>query len=240
MKTLLCFLAGVMALVSCSSSDDGNNPVLLEKMIQTSSGGTITTLRATYDGNRISEIISNDGFVSHFTYTGDLITKREYKSGETLLLTELYQYDNNQRLALYLRLQHNENQGRKEVYLHADDGTILMTAYEGDLVSQENIIGYATITFLDNGEVGTIAHFGVDRTYTYDSKNNPFRNIAGYSKISWVNAAASGILHNITSESFDGTAGTTTSYTYNDQGYPVQGVKAYSGGGEAITDYIYY
>jgi hypothetical protein len=152
----------------------------------------------------------------------------------------LYTYDGN-KLATYVRLEHDDDFGAKEVYTYNGDGTVTIMAYSGDVVSQTNPDGVGTITFLANGEVGTITtNFSDNRSYTYDNKNNPFKNVTGYSKISWVDTSASGILHNVTSESINSSIATTTAYTYNSGDYPTEAVENYSGGDVVTTQFIYY
>jgi hypothetical protein len=242
MKKLFCFLAiGALTLTSCSSSSDddgGSGVVLLKKTIETDSDGNTFTSQATYNGTKISKITADGGFVLYFTYTGDLITKIEYKLGGVLIQTDSFSYDGSQRLISYVRLEHDDAYGAKELYVHNGDDSIGITAYSGDLTSQTTLDGTGTITFLANGEVGTITtDFSDSHTYTYDTKNNPFKNVTGYSKISWVDASATGILHNITSDdsSFDTT---TTTYTYNSGDYPTEAVET-SGVDQATTTFFY-
>jgi len=229
-----------MTLTSCSSDDSNDGAsgvVLLKKVVDTYSDGTTMTSTATYNGTKIKKISTDDGFTLDFTYTGNLITKMEYKFMGTLFQTDIYSYNASEQLVSYVRLEHTDEYGAKEVYVHNPDGTISVTAYSGDLTSQTTLDGTGTITFLGNGEVGTITStFSDDHIYTYDNKNNPFKNVTGYDKISWVGAEATGIMHNITLD--DSYVDTTTTYTYNSNDYPTTATENYDG--DVTTSEFFY
>lgn len=236
---MFCFLAiGAMTLTSCSSDDNGGSgTILLKKTIETFDDGSTMTSTATYDGTKIKKITTDQGFTLDFTYTGNLITKMEYKFIGVLFQTDIYSYDANENLTSYVRLEHEDGLGAKEVYVHNPDGTISVTAYSGDLTSQTTLDGTGTITFLANGEVDSITTtYSDDHTYTYDNKNNPFKNVTGYGKISWVDTEAAGIMHNITLDdtSFD----TTTTYTYNGNDFPATATETYDGE-QTTTEFFY-
>ena len=242
MKKLFCILAiGALALNSCSSDDDNGGSsgvVLVKQTVETDGDGDTFTSTATYNGTKIKKITADGGITIDFTYTGDNITKAEYKFGGILYQTDLYTYGSNGKLATYVRLEHQDDLGSKEVYVHNGNGSVSITAYSGDLVSQTTLDGTATVTFLANGEVGSITStYSDDHTYTYDTKNHPFKNVTGYSKISWVDTEASGMMHNIIHD--DSSFDTTTTYTYNAGDYPTSAVEM-SGAGEITTTFTYY
>ena len=243
MKKIFCFLAiGALALQSCSSSsEDDNTPgvVLVKKTIETDTDGTVITSTATYNGTKLNKVTSDDGYVTQFFYTGDLITKIEYKFGGVMLQKDVFTYNGSGQLTSYVMTEFEDDYGRKEVYAYNGDGSVSVSYFSGDSVSQTISDGTGTMTFLANGEVGTITTSnGQSHTYTYDNKNNPFKNITGFGKISWTDIDASGILHNVILDEF-GFGAIETTYTYNADNYPTMAVES-SGSNESTMEFIYF
>ncbi len=223
MKKLFFFLSvSALILTSCSSDDDNNSPVapvLLQKTIETAANGSIITSIATYNGTKISKITA-EGFVINFTYTGDLITKAESFFAGQLVQKETYSYNSTGNLVEYVNVESFFGDGIRETYVHNANGTISVTHYSGDELTQNDLEGTGTITFT-NGEVSTmVSTFGDNISYTYDDKNNPFKNVTGYSKISFVDGTANGIMHNVLTESWNG-GNLVNTYTYTASGYPL-------------------
>ncbi|KAF2510182.1 hypothetical protein EYY60_11775 [Flavobacterium zhairuonense] len=240
MKKILClFGALTLLLTSCSSDDSGSSVVLLKKEITTDSDGDKVTTDYKYDGNKIiSATVQGTTTGIYFTYTGDLITKMEFKYEGVVEQVNKYEYDSNGKLISFIRVEPLEENGSKEVYTYNSDGSISITAYSGTDLAQTTADGTGKITFV-NGEIDKIAlTYGPTRSYTYDDKNNPYKNVLGYDKISFTDGEAEGILHNIVSVK-NGTK-VTESYvfTYNGDGYPVKSVDT-DGSGVATTEYFY-
>ncbi|CAM3404406.1 hypothetical protein FLLO111716_08515 [Flavobacterium longum] len=244
MKKILCFLAiGALALQSCSSSsDDDDNAsgvVLLKQTVETDADGSTFTSTATYNGTKINKVTSDGGYVVQFTYTGDLITKVEYKLGGVLFQKETYTYNGSGQLTSYVMLELEDDYGRKENYVYNGDGTISVSYFNGDTTSQTTSDGTGVITFLPNGEVATITtSMGESHIYTYDNKNNPFKNVTGYGKISFTDIGASGIMHNVVLDQMSFGADEII-YTYNADNYPTVAVEG-SGINEVTTTFTYY
>jgi len=230
MKKIICFLSLSMVLASCSSDDstetvENNNPALfVTKTVEDMNTATPYTTLYTYNGNKIVSALDEVGDGYFYTYTGDLITKVENKEDGEVTETEFYTYDAQQRLSTYLVLNEEFESGYKFVYAYNLDGTVTISQYRGTMTSQPNL--HATSTaFFENGEVVKITS-SVEMTllYTYDDKNNPFKNVLGYSKISYDDTSALGMSHNVTtSNDFFGPNEDvdTTTYTYNIFNYPV-------------------
>lgn len=241
MKKLFCFLAvSALVLNSCdSSSDDGESAgvVLLKKTIETGPDGEVVTSIASYNGAKIDKITATGDFLIDFTYTGDLITKQEYsQAGEVFQINNFTYTDG--KIATFTRIEPLDDLGYKEVFTHNSDGTISVAVFIGDAASQTTLNGTSTITISDN-EVASIttSGFGADHTYTYDTKNHPFKNVIGYAKISYVDGEASGMLKNITLDESD-FGNVTTTYTYLANQYP--GTAVENDGGEETTTQFFY
>ncbi|OXA83397.1 hypothetical protein [Flavobacterium hercynium] len=215
--------------------------VLLKKVILTGENGK-TTINYNYDGNKIVSIIDDtDDSGMYYTYTGDLITKLEFKFADgTVEQTNTFTYNADGKLATFLRVEENNNvlQGHKEVFTHNADGTITAKSYIGDDITQTNPSGTATIKFL-NGEVSEItATNSSNHKYLYDDKNNPAKNILGFDKICFADLEGTGIFHNQISDTSDGDVWSTYSYTYNVDGYPVKSIDN-AEGTKYTSEYFY-
>lgn len=227
MKKILClFGALTLLLTSCSSDDsssDSSGTVLLKKMIITGSDGKSTVIYK-YDGNKIVSAVDDSGEINlHYTYTGDLITKLEFKlPNGTVEQTNTFSYNADGKLATFLRVESEEGSiiGYKEVFTYNADGTISVKSYSGNATTQTTASGTSKITFL-NGDVAEVTSTNSpDHKYVYDSKNNASKNILGMEKIAFVDGEGNGVFHNEISDTADGKVWSTYSYTYNAAGYP--------------------
>lgn len=246
-KFLLLFAAFTISLNSCSSDDsssDSNSDsvVLLKKTITTDSDGEKLTTNYTYNGNKIVSIIDDSEDVDlYYTYTDDLITKLtfKYKNG-TIEQVNTYEYDSAKRLVTFVRSEPLDEWGSKEVYTYNTDGTVSIKHYRGDDKTQDVLNGEGTI-FFTGGEVSKITiNYGPSRSYTYDDKNNPMKNVLGFDKISFEDGEASGIVHNIVSEKdldYDEVMSKYV-FTYNSDGYPTKSVEDEEG--EIATIEFFY
>lgn len=233
-------MSALVLLFSSCGSDDGGDAtggnVLIKKTIENGPEGQYITV-ATYNGTKLVKLTSNDGEVVEFTYTGDDITKMVYKVDGAIEQEERYTYNSEGKMATHISLDHDMQWGSKEVFTYNSDNVVTVDNFSGDLESQENEDGTNTITFV-NGEVSQIVTPFDTITFTYDNKHNPFKNITGFSKISYADQGASGILHNVLSESSSNGGGSTYTYTYNSSDYPTQVVEDWDGE-TYTTEFIY-
>lgn len=240
-KLLYLFSAVALTLTSCSNEDDSNNSsssVLLTKIIETFEDNSTLTTEFRYSGTKLTRITDDDGRFD-FTYTNDLITEVKYYESNTLLQTETYQYDSSGRVTTYVIIDNIDTDwGSKETYTYNTNGTVSVNYYSGDASSQTNLDRTGTITFL-NGEINQISFSdGKIITYSYDNKNNPFKNVTGYDKINFCNQEGNGVLHNIIQED-DSTDldDISTTYTYNSNDYPITSTET---GFEVTTAQYFY
>ncbi len=228
-KFIYAFSALALLFVSCSSdsdssSDDASGPVLLKKIIETDYNGDVFTTNYFYEGNKIVKTVDDDGYYEKFYYTGDLITKMEFYSDTNLLeQTDLFTYNSNQQLVSFQRLLHNEDLGFKEVYVYDLSGNVSVTYYNGDLTSQTNETGTGNVTFV-NGEISVMndVDSGVTKTYTYDTKNTPMKNVLGMNKLAFYDSGNDqGISHNVLTLTKSDGESVVSTYTYNSNDFPV-------------------
>lgn len=232
MKKLIFGMSALVVLFSsCSGSDDegssNNNTILLKKTVENGPEGEVITT-ATYNGTKISRITTSNGTTIDFTYTGDNITKMLWKSDGIVFQEDLYTYAADGRLDTHVMLDHDMQWGSREVYSYTGQTSATVQNFSGNLASQTLPGETHTITF-QNGEVAQITKPSETLTYTYDDKNNPFKNVTGYSKITFVDGGASGIMHNVTAEASTGGGSTTYTYTYNSNNFPATATENWDG-----------
>ncbi|WP_035651894.1 hypothetical protein [Flavobacterium sp. ASV13] len=228
MKKILClFGALTLLLTSCSSDDSSSNSGLLKKTVITAPDGDKYTISYKYDGNKIVSAIDDSGDVSlYYTYTGDLITKIEFKNPDgTIDQINNFSYNAEGKLTTFVRVEPNMDWGHKEVYTYNADGTVTAQSYSGDGTTQTNKGTSNTIKFV-NGEVSEIVSSASweNHKYTYDNKNNPTKNILGMDKIAFVDGEGNGVKFNILTDTSEGDLWTNSTFTYNEQGYPTKEV----------------
>ena len=223
--------------------------VLVTKKVENyTNDGMVITTNFTYNGKKIVGTTDSDGDYEHYTYAGDLLTNiKYYDSDDVLQEEETFTYNGNGDLVSYLMIESVGDHGQKEDYVHNSDGTISVTSYYGTAASQPNMASTGVIYFV-NGEVSkietTTAGFDDSTTlYTYDTKNNPYKNITGYAKIAFVDFDANGCNHNILTSNTAGTSSNesyTTVYTYNALNFPLTDVETDNSDGTTIsTQYTY-
>jgi hypothetical protein len=254
MKKILCLLIVAIGLFWSCIPNPEENPdpevfvntnVLLTKTIAVFNNGNVITTNYTYDGNKLVSIIDNnvsDPRNEYYTYTGDLITKIESKAIDgTIVETEVFSYNSDNKLTSEVVSNLIDNNGDKYNYVYSTDGTISVTQFIGNATTQTQLNSTETITFAD-GEVATIiSSSGNNLTYTYDSKNNPLKNVTGMDKIAYSGSESRGILHNIIKEvnTLPSNAYTFTyAFTYAND-YPISSTQDDLGVGEYTTQYFY-
>ena len=252
-KLAIACSAFLLILSSCSSSSDGggaSSSLKLHQQSITDNSGISETDTFTYNGNKLLRIDSSDGSYTKAYYTGNLITKFEdYDDTDTLIEQSTYTYNSDNKLASYIYLDFEQDTAEKEVFTYNADGTISSSYYYGNSASATptDMVTTRVITLLD-GEVHTTVSTGDDDstyTYTYDTKNNPLKNILGYDKLAgYADGENLGIMHNIVTEAhLDGNSGVTYTdnyvYTYNSSDFPLTSVVSQSGITMETVEYIY-
>lgn len=265
MKKIILTFATLLVLTSCSK-DDPSNPtsldsglVLLKKMGLTNPQTNVTTSgEFTYDGNKIVQSTLGTA-KTVYTYTGELITKTNTTfTDATPPQQTIYTYENNNlKTALLTGTSFGNistNYSKKTDYQYNTDGTISYTE-----ITKFNVSNFSPITVTgklyftngnlikketesNNGATGSIGRTVI--TNEFDNKNNPYKNVLGYSKlldleinnfytnnITTSNTQFSTIVDGLTSP--NGQNNVNYTYTYNEKGYPI--TAKYSGVGPSYT-----
>jgi hypothetical protein len=238
-KLLYLFAFSAVFLTSCSSSDSSStatteSDVLITKTIETSaSDNSVLTTNFTYNGKKLIGSTDSEGYHEVFTYVGDLISSiKAYDDTNTLITEETFTYNGNNLLISYLLNDYTTDHGRREEFVHVSNDNISYSVYNGTTTEQPTSLLETGSIHFANGE---ISHINTEvpsvgntytRTYTYDTKNNPFKNVTGYDKLSFLNEEANGVTHNILTDAFaeaNQSSITTSTYTYNSLNFPVTG-----------------
>ena len=183
---IFCFLVG------CSNRDEdsienGNSLTLPKTRTTISSLGNIVS-EYKYDGNKLTSIISDNGRKSIISYTGNFITKTTtYDSSGEVEYEVSYEYANNKLSKANYKFTFLEY---NIFYTWVDDNHVY---FVDDKYMPENAINKTDIYFSNGNVVKSTNHTNNPNYYTIDkveivkndSKNNPFKNIEGYSLIAF-------------------------------------------------------
>jgi hypothetical protein len=272
MKKISCILGIAMAMLTSCSNDEFETPdpnasrlslnqtqylnqkgTLLKKTVAVINGGTTEiTGDYIYNGNKLVKIVSSDGKEVVYTYTGNLITERAFYTNGVLNTKELFEYNATNQLITLKRVSPNNIIQYRAVYVYNVDGTVSVTGYKGDLIAQSSVIKSRKVFFL-NGQVSKIETYVTvngsvvtnTANYTFDNKNTPFRNILGFDKLTYHDAALNGNPQNITGISYTGSSPANSDkiqYTYNAIGYPLTAAEVYPAdkiGKSTVFQYFY-
>lgn len=247
MAAIALFIMTSCSNDSSSSNNNNNNTdaVLLKKIVDTDEDGTYTST-FTYNGTKLNRIDNSDGSYEVYSYTDEglggltydlILSVKSYDSDNEVTEEVSYLYNTENKLAqatwLYYGGSNLEAQTIK--YTHNSDNTITWEDYG----ATSHVIESGKI-YQNKFETNAAAfdpwpaHINTS-TYTYDGKNNPWKNITGYDKIYFA-GTEEGLTwsQNITSEVYSNTLGvnqnySTTTYTYNSDNYPVTSEENESG-----------
>lgn len=230
MKKTIFFLSTILLVgfTSCSSDDDSNpNPtsdILVKKVIYQGEDSFNEEITFTYNGNKLLQGVYDDGTIEKYYYNGDLITKIEYVFEGDVEEQDLFSYDSQGRLVEHKYQDLIEDFEDKSLFVYNDNSTITKTNITGSIDNTQTTGFESTITMLNN-EISTIVQTdGLTYTYIYDTKNSPFKNVTGYSKIAYSiqsDFELHGSAKNIITINENNSSYTSNMITYNSSDYPV-------------------
>lgn len=254
-----------LTFVSCesdSSTDDSNDintggdasNALLTKVIETDSNGDAITAEYFYNGNKINYITDNEAGITNksvFIYTGNLITTVNNYSDNVLTIKDEYTYDISSRLIEHKQFDYTEtgeiNHEYKFTFVYNSDVLINYELYSIIPSAGINALESSGVINLDanqnvisNTVTDAMSSITSTYSYTFDTKNNPFKNIVGIEKIrySWPSEEIDGsILNNVLNVNINGSINTTT-YTYNALNFPA--TSSFTDSGETYNSQYFY
>ena len=254
MKKILC-LFGVVAftLTSCSNDSENGSDVILPKTVSykySDSPGDDDFATMSYAGNKIvtAGYTANDKEV--YTYTGDLITKIEdfAEEGNISSRNEITYENGKLKIDVLTEIAPTVTYISKRVYTYNTNGTISFVNYSVDPTtkvetkSSEGVLTYTNGNLTKKTEV--FDSYSYTKTYEYDAKNNPFKNILGFNLL--IDHETSASLNNVTKLTTVYTRGEeiTTNifnsvYEYDAKGYPTKQTQTDDSDNDEITEYTY-
>lgn len=259
---LLLFSALTLMFTSCSSDDNDSStedtsilPKTISYIYPSVMLGTNSTSTITYSGNKIVSTVE-EGSKTIFTYDGNLITKQvqfdvDSKGIETKDIEVLYTYENGKLKTRTMKEEFSTEfpDGQfidKTIYTHTSQSLISYINYSVNVDTQlETKTSEGSLTYKDGNLVKEQQISGSltsTRTYEYDTKNNPLKNVTGFDLL--LNEISEFGKNNSTKTTSVSSGHPTptdylTTYTYNDKGYPLRHT-SFDGGGKSIEYEIEY
>jgi len=243
MKKFLLLALPAILLTSCSSDDSQDNtPVgtLVKTMVidVANPADDDYNLTFTYSGDKLTKVKDSGVLIEQFIYTGDKLTRINHPEDNTYIIIE---YSGNQ-VSKFTEYDPDFDSATKTVVTYSGN-TFTRTVYDGDLTTQSTLM-YTEVCTVQNGNISQYTRnaFGTSNTetITYDTKNNPFKNISNYAVFQVLDLEIEGNLNNDIASSTFG-VNYTVNYTYNADNYPLTEM-SYNGSGvlgETIS-YTYY
>ncbi len=105
------------------------------------------------------------------------------------------------------------------------DGTVSVSKYSGNATAQTDYMGYYKM-FLLNKEIVKVENYDSigllveTSTFTYDGKNNPFKNILGWAQLQYSTSQLGGAYQNVVHNN-DPSEDLTNTYTYDANNFPL-------------------
>ncbi len=246
MKKIFTLITLAFLAISCSSdssSDQTYSGVLIQKTIQefTNGSSSITTFYH-YNGAKLSTVNSDD-FLYKYFYSGNLIIKEEIFISNDLAYVLNFSYDTQNRLIQYRREAIGPGQIFRNVYHYNTDNTISVDQYFIYETGSEEELTYAKYFMSSAGEIEKVEDYNGSTTQTttfsYDQKNNPFKNILGMDKL----LIPAGFYANVTQQVYTGyppeTLDQTFQFTYNADDYPVTMERTIGTNHDTTVHYFY-
>ena len=252
MKTLFYCCALVALFISCSP--DSASPVI-QNSVQTPPTGIVPikiiypsafetdTTSFSYNGNKLDKI-KYGNTISKYFYNNDFITKIDLSDlGGTVYSSITYDYDSSGRLSQVKRTNVDIDQSMavKSTFQYNSNGTMTVTDYTGDNFTQETISATHIYFIGTNNEIASIQTTPVGgstetTTYSYDTKNNPLKNVTGMNSLRLTNL---GNKFNVQSITYTGFPNESYVYTYTSDSYPHTVTHIIDGVENSQAEYFY-
>lgn len=253
MKKLLCLFGALALILTSCSSDENATDAVLPKTVSykySDSPGDNDFSTITYDGNKILTASYTASDKEVYTYTGDVITKIEdfAQEGNISSKNEITYEGGKVKIDVLTEIAPNVTYISKRVYTYNTNGTISFVNYSVNPITKEETKKSDGVLIYQNGnlinKIETYDSYSYTKTYEYDTKNNPFKNILGFNLL--IDHETSASLNNVTKLTTvykygeDSTTNIFNSvYEYNEKGYPTKQTQTDSSQDDEITEYTY-
>jgi hypothetical protein len=248
MKKIILLFSVVLALFSCSKSDENTttgvdpNKILLKKAVNED-----FTLTYLYEGNKLIRIDSKEVYITN-NYTGNLITSggQYYTKSNNKIVETFYEYDSSNRLISDKSILHQQSIVITTIYKYNTDGTVSYESYGGGFTNQNTPSGMGKFWLDNKGQ--TLKQEQYDEKgkliqsseYTYDDKNGVFKNVLGYEKL---NFSLGNRNNEISGKTYDANGVITYSrsqkITYNEYNFPSTVETTFNNGAVSNVQYFY-
>lgn len=247
----LCFFLSLSAVLftSCDGGADltpydpnSSQSAIVQKIIETDDSGSNLTINFNYEGTKIVNYVDSDGGSGVFTYVGNALTRIDFYEGPDLAESDIFTYNSAGKITSHLNLIHANDYAEREDFTHNADGSVSYNAFWGTVLEQPNVEGQGKL-FFTNGEVSKKETYFDDlvlssETYSYDSKNNPWKNVLGLNEALIFKGDVDGIRSNLLTTS-GSTDPHSVSYIYNIANFPETSVDVSALSGQISTQYFY-
>lgn len=223
MKKFFC-LFSFSALFFSSCSSDSSSPAASGPLVKTmiidnaDPADDDFNLLFTYSGDKLINVKDSGILIEQYVYSGGKLTRVNHPEDNSYITIE---YTGDQ-VTKFTEYDVDNNSATKTLVTYSGN-TFTRTAYEGDLTTQTTLSATEVCT-VQNGNLTQLTRtsFGSSNTetVTYDTKNNPFKNITGYANFQVLDLDIEGNANNAT----DYTTSShhdMISFTYNADDYPL-------------------
>lgn len=251
MKKLFVVLFIAILALSCSTdnSDARSNAIRVSKMIVKSNlendyGAQITEFY--YNGKKLKEVMMPTGNRLEYIYESDNIVIIKVWYDNELQSETFYAYDNKGRVSSETIKDYDGFESKKTLYSYNANHVI---SYENFFTSEFNQgpTGETGIIYNDaKGQTFKTEKFINNQlwqkiVFTYDTKNSPFKNVTGFSKLPMQQEK---FYNNLTKQTYNGDGELRDNkwyeYIYNADNYPTQCIRNYSVSGNNLKAYVQY
>jgi hypothetical protein len=226
-KNLYLFSVILLILSSCSKDENisskSASSILVKKIIHTYSPNDVVTLNYKYDGNKIVSESDNQGFVSTYTYIGNVISKIEERVNDKFQRSIEYTYTDGKVSNKIEKTNHSGT--RSFTYTHNSNSSVSYIS------TRNGSAGETGMYTIENGNIvknevfsSNINSTGITYKFAYDTMKNPFNNILGFNLI--LDPDHDTFSKNNMTEDGAGIPTFYFTYKYNENGYPTD--KKYS------------
>jgi hypothetical protein len=174
MRKIISLFCLISILSSCSTNNSSSDnsqisSAVLVKKVKVHHDNTDDFFTFSYDGDKLLEVSDQNGYKMKNIYNGNLIVKQEVYINNILDFYTDYVYSSN-KLIKKNTTSVTSNFTQNWDFVYNSDGTITVNSpIPGSNVPRYTIYYFANGNLIKRG----------NNNYTYDTKNNPFKNILG-------------------------------------------------------------
>ncbi len=220
--------------VNNPEEEENTDSTLIKKIVYDKGTANEYTETFNYEGNKLTSVDAGDGYKNIYTYDSDNnLIKDDFFEKNELIASVSLEYNSDDKVAMYIETFFEgsglSDRQYKHVLTYNNDGTITSKVY-GNYNGTGFQLDFTEIITLDGKNILEVSHNdGYKIAYTYDKKNNAFKNIHAIEVLNMLSENEFGSLiygntNNILSFIESGASSynyiDTYEYTYNENDYP--------------------